>query len=177
MKSWEPQILNRLISGSEMMTLGLPFSFLSFAWASPIALLTESRPGMTLWGPQISPPFSMISRASGLLWFACFEKSCWKGWFVKILSIFYKTICPLGLLTYLIVLIYTSPPALSIHYISSGSPGLWSQESTNRFFPQSVLSNALESPTLIMKQSSSTIKQPIIQDPAHKSSWFEGFSL
>lgn len=75
MKSCYEFNLKYLISGSEIITLGFPFNFLSFAWASPIARETLSLPGMTLWGPQISPPASIISKAFGLLWLTCFEKS------------------------------------------------------------------------------------------------------
>jgi len=53
-------ILNILISGSEITTFEFPPNYSNLASISPNVLDTESRPGMTLTGPKIYSPSSLI---------------------------------------------------------------------------------------------------------------------
>jgi len=49
------------ISGSTIMTFGLPLYLSSLAWQSPKVLETDKRPGMTLTGPYVTGPLGPAS--------------------------------------------------------------------------------------------------------------------
>ena len=61
MKSCSCNILNALISGSDITTYELPPNLSNLASISPNVLETDNRPGNTLIGPTICSPSSPIA--------------------------------------------------------------------------------------------------------------------